>query len=86
MGKLFTGLVDMTSSERGIYALGVLVCATLLCILGYMSSVEWAGVAVGSQGIHAWAKTVRPSSEPSKTATAAAHPAPAPAAAPGEGK
>ena len=55
------GLKDMTSSERGLYALAVLACATVLMGLGRISSELWAGVALGGQGIHAWAKTARPS-------------------------
>lgn len=58
--SILKGLVDLTNSERGLYGVAVLVCATVLTLMGILSSTEWAAVAVGSQGIHAWAKTTRP--------------------------
>ena len=77
--QVFRGLLTMVGSERGIYALAVLVCATVLTGLGYLSSMEWSGVAIGSQGIYSWAKTVRPSAPAAGTAD------PAPPAPPPDG-
>ena len=72
--QVFRGLSTMLGSERGVYALGVLVCASVLTGLGHLSSLEWSAVAVGSQGIYSWAKTVRPSAPPKDDAP----PAPGP--------
>lgn len=75
-----SALQDLFASERGLFALVLVVAATVLTALGHMAVTQWQDFALWVFGIYAGAKTVTSSVGLLKQPAA-----PAPAPAPTEG-
>ena len=58
------GAIDLTRSERGVFAIVILICATVLVVTGKLTGEQWCGLVKVLCVALIVGKTFRPSGPP----------------------
>jgi hypothetical protein len=58
------GAIDLTKSERGVFAIVIVVCATVLVAIGKLGGDDWASMVKVLSVALILGKTFRPSGQP----------------------